>query len=91
MSKFKPSETLIQTMRTVWGQIGGDVMSCAEECGETVTHAECVESCVDADRLTSLGGRNGAAADTEFRAAVQAHGYPAVLKALCSAVTPKLA
>lgn len=85
------SKELIRAVNNVWAQIGNDVEQCAAECGETVTHDECVESCVDADRLSSMGGVNGQAADKEFRGYVQAHGYTKALNDLCKQITPKLA
>lgn len=39
----------------VWNTIGNDVMNCAEECGESVSNGEAIESCIDADRLAMYG------------------------------------
>ena len=61
-----------------WCQIGHDVLSCAEECGETVDNEQAVESCLDADRLLLNG--NDQKAHALLNELFKEHGYNKVLK-----------
>lgn len=68
-----------QPIYAVWDYIGSDVMQCCDECGEPCDNESAVESCIDANRLTT---QNFKEADDAVLAAIKEHGYPKVLKFL---------
>ena len=71
---------MISCVHEVWQIIGSDVMACDAEMGETTTTAGCLESCLDADRMTSNCGPNGKAADAFCGELFKKYGYTAVSK-----------
>ena len=73
------SNTVVNAIQSVWQIIGSDCISCAQENGEEMTNAAAIETCIDADRLTTNGFKS---ADDEICVLIQKNGYPTVMKAL---------
>lgn len=81
MAAIVISPVLRSAVNRVWNNIGHDILAAGEECGESTTNLEAVESCLDADRLKYEGLTE---ADNEYRALIKEHGYTKVLKAIAA-------
>lgn len=73
------SKDFVRAINSTWQAIGSDILQCSAECGEEVDNEQAVESCIDADRIVTYGGENGAVAQAEFRARSAVVGYRAAL------------
>lgn len=62
-----------------WEYIGGDYY---DICGGHITFQEAMEVTLDADRLRTMGGKEGNGAMDTIQEAIHALGYPRVLKYL---------
>lgn len=62
-----------------WGYIGGDY---CDICDGRITYLEAMEVTLDADRMRTMGGKEGNAAMDTIQEAIRALGYPKVLKYL---------
>lgn len=74
-------------IQSVWQQIGSDVEACSAEMGERTTNAMRMESCLDADRMTTMLGKEGKAADDYAEELFKLYGYNAVSKFLLTQVS----
>jgi hypothetical protein len=73
------SDELLYDIYQVWNAIGFDVLAYAEE-----TDNEClVESCIDAERLSTFGSQES---EDELKELLKQHGYATVLKELSKVV-----
>lgn len=71
-----------------WNYIGGDLEQGCQEMGETLTNEVAIESCLDADRLSSCthDKKSGQRVQAYLRAMYDKHGYEEVFKFLCKNV-----
>lgn len=69
---------LIHCIQNVWQQIGSDVEQCSMEMDEITTNDMRIESCLDADRMTTMLGKEGEEADAFVSELSTKYGYPAV-------------
>jgi DNA-binding MurR/RpiR family transcriptional regulator len=83
---FKFSKTFVNAVQATWQEIGSDIEQCAAECEEQVSNEEAIETCIDADRIVMYGGRNGVAAQTEFRSRMAEVGYTVALRDACKSL-----
>lgn len=69
------ADLMAKAIRRTWQAIGYDV------CGEsgTISRADLIEVCIDADRLDMYGSKE---ANALLRRAIDAHGYSKVFAAL---------
>jgi len=74
------SKEFVQAVHSSWQAIGPDFLEACEACGEELTNEAAVEGCIDADRIVMYGGKNGQAAQDEFRALATRIGYPGALR-----------
>lgn len=74
------SATLLGAIQEVWQEIGSDTMMCAQECGEEVSNEEAIESCIDADRLTTIA--QSPESDAEVSLLIKQHTYTGMMKQL---------
>jgi hypothetical protein len=79
------AEMIKPAILNVWDQIGSDVMALVEDPGE-IENDGAIEMCVDADRLRTMGGADGAAADDMLTDAHAEHGWDDVIKALTETI-----
>lgn len=63
----------------VWQQIGSDTISAAAECEESVSNAAALETCIDADRMSTFGHPQE---DADLGKAIELYGYKAVMALL---------
>lgn len=73
--------SLGQPLYEVWNYIGSDV---CEAAGPSISTAEVIECCIDADRLTTCvrNKEAGKAANDLVTLLIKEHGYTKVLKVL---------
>ena len=79
------AELLRPAIMNVWDQIGSDVMALVTDPGE-IENAGAIEMCVDADRLRTMGGKDGEVSDVLLEAAHSKHGWDAVIEALSNSI-----
>ena len=72
---------LIAPITKVWGEIADDLISSTAECGDRMTNAIAIETCIDADRLVINGQDPGA--DKYLEQTIKDYGYESVFKTLC--------
>lgn len=86
----KISQVLVRAIHTTWQAIGCDAIAAVQECGEEMGNEEAVEMCLDADRVATFGGKDGQAAQDEFRALVAEYGYVKSLSHVASSLPQRL-
>ena len=74
------SKEFFTALSATWQTIGSDFFEMCSETGVRPKNVDAIEMCLDADRLTCLGGETGKAADAEFEARCDAVGYDKALK-----------
>lgn len=79
------AEMIKPAILNVWDQIGEDVMALVTDPGE-IENDGAIEMCVDADRLRTMGGADGAAADDLLTEAHGEHGWDDVIEALTNVI-----
>lgn len=67
-----------------WNEVGSDTEQCCQECGDRLTNAIAMETCLDANRLDSCG--RSPEADKLVGELFAEHGYDKVFKFLCKNV-----
>ncbi len=78
-------ETIKPAILNVWNQICSDMMALVTDPGE-IENDGAIEMCVDADRLRTMGGADGAAADDLLSETHAEHGWDAVIEALTDSI-----
>lgn len=66
-----------------WEVVAGDCYEVASECGEKLTNAMAVETCLDANRMAMYGGEAGKEADKLLDQACRAGHYTQIFRAIC--------
>ena len=79
------AELIKPSILQVWDAIGSDVLALVTDPGE-LENAGAIEMCVDADRLRTMGGKDGEVADMLLEDAHSKHGWDDVIEALSNSI-----